>query len=259
MPPDPAVATAYRAAGWWGDTTVGDAVSGWARRRPTADAIVADGRRASWTDYDERATALAGVLAGRGLPREARVAVLLPDGVAVHVAFVAAERAGLTVVGIGHRAGDDEIRHLVALTRADALVTLAEHRGRPTTELVAGLRAAGCPLPHHVLVDADGVAIEPAAAAPVTDLAGRRYGPDDLFLSTRPRAQPACPSVVMHTQNRWMYFHQLAVAAGDMTTDDVFLDAMPAPFGFGIWTAHVTPDPARRADASCTSASTPTP
>ncbi len=62
------------------------------------------------------------------------MAVLLPDGVAVHVAFVAAERAGLTVVGLGHRAGDDEIRHLLTLTRADALVTLTEHRGQPTAD-----------------------------------------------------------------------------------------------------------------------------
>src|SRR5690348_8998720 len=128
--PDPAVAAEYRAKGWWGDTTVGDAVAGWARDRPARDALIADGRRATWADYHERATALARVLAGTGLPRGGRVAVLLPDGVAVHVAFVAAERSGLTVVGLGHRAGDDEIRHLLQLTRADALVTLAEHRGR---------------------------------------------------------------------------------------------------------------------------------
>ena len=49
------------------------------------------------------------------------------------------------------------------------------------------------------------------------------------------------PKCVLHTQNRWMYFHQLAAEAGDMTTDDVFLSAIPAPFGFGIWTSHVTP------------------
>jgi acyl-CoA synthetase len=38
-----------------------------------------------------------------------------------------------------------------------------------------------------------------------------------------------------------MYFHQLAAEAGDMTGDDVFLSAIPAPFGFGLWTSHVTP------------------
>src|SRR3954465_15816253 len=171
--PDPAVVAAYRSAGWWGDTTVGDVVAGWAATRPDGDAFVADGRRATWAAYDQRATALARTLTGTGLARGARVAVLLPDGVAVHVAFVAAERAGLTVVGVGHRAGDDEIRHLLTLTRADALVTLAEHRGRPTTELVAMLQAAGCPLQHHVVVDEHGHPGD-ASARPV-DLADRRY------------------------------------------------------------------------------------
>jgi acyl-CoA synthetase len=237
--PDPVVAAEYRAAGWWGDTTVGDAVAEWARTRPERDALVADGRHATWREYDAGATALAGVLAGTGLPRGSRVAVLLPDGVAVHIAFVAAERAGLTIVGLGHRAGDDEIRHLLALTRADALVTLAEHRGRPTTELVSMLRAAGCPLTHHVVVDAEGRAVDPSAG--IGDLTDRAYGPDDVFIINSTSGTTGMPKCVVHTQNRWMYFHQLAAEAGEMTTDDVFLSAIPAPFGFGLWTSHVTP------------------
>jgi acyl-CoA synthetase len=237
--PDPAVAAEYHAAGWWGDTTVGDAVADWARTRPERDALVADGHRASWPDYDERATALAGVLVGTGLPRGARVAVLLPDSVAVHVAFVAAERAGLTIVGLGHRAGDDEIRHLLTLTRADALVTLAEHRGRPTPDLVAMLRDAGCTVHHHLVVDRDGAAVDPDA--PVGDLADRAYGPDEVFIINSTSGTTGMPKCVVHTQNRWMYFHQLAAEAGDMTGDDVFLSAIPAPFGFGLWTSHVTP------------------
>jgi acyl-CoA synthetase len=237
--PDPAVAAAYRAAGWWGDTTVGDAVAGWAASRADRDAFVADGRRATWADYHERATALARVLAGTGLPRGARVAVLLPDGAAVHVACVAAERAGLTVVGLGHRAGGDEIRHLLTLTRADALVTLTEHRGQPTATLVASLRDAGCPLQHHVIVDDDGIVADPRA--PVADITRRAYGPDDVFLINSTSGTTGMPKCVVHTENRWMYFHQLAVAAGEMSSDDVFLSAIPAPFGFGIWTAHVTP------------------
>jgi acyl-CoA synthetase len=237
--PDPAVAAEYRARGWWGDTTVGDAVAGWAASRSDHDALVADGRRATWAQYDDRATALAGVLAGSGLPRGSRVAVLLPDGVAVHVAFVAAERAGLTVVGLGHRAGDDELRHLLTLTRAEALVTLLEHRGRPTTDLVAMLQQAGCPLHHHVVVDDDGVAVDPRPT--VAELGTRAYGPDDVFLINSTSGTTGMPKCVVHTQNRWMYFHQLAAEAGGMTGDDVFLSAIPAPFGFGIWTAHVTP------------------
>ncbi|MDT5387328.1 MAG: acyl-CoA synthetase, partial [Mycobacterium sp.] len=42
-------------------------------------------------------------------------------------------------------------------------------------------------------------------------------------------------------QNRWHYFHQKAVANGELTADDVFLPVIPTPFGFGIWTSHTTP------------------
>ncbi len=62
-----------------------------------------------------------------------------------------------------------------------------------------------------------------------------------MFLINSTSGTTGMPKCVVHTQNRWMYFHQVAAAAGDMTGDDVFLSAIPAPFGFGIWTAHVTP------------------
>jgi acyl-CoA synthetase len=45
----------------------------------------------------------------------------------------------------------------------------------------------------------------------------------------------------MHHQNRWMYFHRKAVQNGDLTGDDVFFGAVATPFGFGVWTSHVTP------------------
>src|SRR5207302_4496688 len=142
-------------------------------------AVGAEGAPAEWSGFDGAATRAAGRVPGTGPPPGAPGAVVPPRGGGVQRGFVAAERAGLTVVGLGHRAGDNEIRHLVSLTRADALVTLAEHRGRPTSELVEMLRAAGCTLHHHVVVDTDGWAAD--RDAPTGDLAGRAYGPDDLF------------------------------------------------------------------------------
>ncbi|MFN8027687.1 MAG: class I adenylate-forming enzyme family protein [Acidimicrobiia bacterium] len=241
---------AYKRSGDWGETTVGDAVAGWARAKPDADAFVtvgADGAvtRTSWAEYDERADRLAHILAGARLSRSDRIAIVMPDGAGVHVAFVAAERAGLTVVGIGHRAGDAELRHLLGLTQARALLTVADHRGRPASELVAELRAEGLPLAHHFVVDADaagdvvldGEVVEPRDV----DLGRRRYGPDDVFLLNSTSGTTGLPKCVVHTQNRWMYFHRLAVDAGEMHADDVFMSALPAPYGFGIWTQHVTP------------------
>jgi acyl-CoA synthetase len=45
----------------------------------------------------------------------------------------------------------------------------------------------------------------------------------------------------MHHQARWFHFHELAAASGEMSPADVFCSVLPAPFGFGLWTAHVTP------------------
>jgi acyl-CoA synthetase len=49
------------------------------------------------------------------------------------------------------------------------------------------------------------------------------------------------PKCVAHDQARWLHFHELAAEAGGFTDDDVFLSVIPAPFGFGLWTAHFTP------------------
>src|SRR6267378_890670 len=45
----------------------------------------------------------------------------------------------------------------------------------------------------------------------------------------------------MHDQARWFAFHDLARQIARFTPRDVFLSALPAPFGFGLWTAHFTP------------------
>ena len=66
-------------------------------------------------------------------------------------------------------------------------------------------------------------------------------GPDDVFLINSTSGTTGLPKCVVHSQNRWFYFHQKAVANGDLCTDDVFLPVIPTPFGFGIWTSHTTP------------------
>ena len=68
-----------------------------------------------------------------------------------------------------------------------------------------------------------------------------QLGPDDVFLINSTSGTTGLPKCVVHTQNRWHYFHQKAVANGLLTPDDVFLPVIPMPFGFGIWTSHTTP------------------
>jgi acyl-CoA synthetase len=77
--------------------------------------------------------------------------------------------------------------------------------------------------------------------APTALRAGHPLGSDDVFLINSTSGTTGLPKCVVHTQNRWYYFHQKAVANGNLTSDDVVLPVIPMPFGFGIWTSHTTP------------------
>ncbi len=226
---DPAVARRYRQQGWWGSRTLSEVVSGHARKQPRAPAFLCDGHTTTWADYDRRGSERAGQLRARGLGERERVAVLVADGPGVHEWYLGAERAGLVIVGIGPRAGAAEVQHLLRRTAARALVSETEVSGRDVASLLAG---TGVEI--HVEAGGQGGPAEPGPAqAPL--------GPDDLWLLNSTSGTTGLPKCVMHTQNRWMYFHQLAVVAGELSSEDVFMSLLPAPFGFGLWTAHFTP------------------
>ena len=104
-----------------------------AAARPDGVAFFSDSEDLSWREYARRSDRFAAHLAGLGLAPGERVAVLLPDGPGVHVAFVGCEKAGLVVMGIGPRAGRDEIRHLVTKAGASALVIARALRATTTS------------------------------------------------------------------------------------------------------------------------------
>ncbi len=208
--------------------TLGDHVAEWARTRPSGLAFVTGDNRLTWAEYDEKSTDLAATLIERGFEPGDRLATVLPDGPDVHMVWVAAEKAGLVCVGIGARAGDREVRHLVAQSGARALVRSA----------AAGRSFDGLGVEDLVFESLTG---EPGSAEAAAAIGERRLKPMDLFMLNSTSGTTGLPKLVMHHQDRWMYFHQLAVEAGGLNSDDVFCSAIPAPFGFGLWTAHFTP------------------
>ncbi|MAE94948.1 MAG: hypothetical protein CL910_09840 [Deltaproteobacteria bacterium] len=219
-------------------------IDGHARAQPDAPAFLAHRTTLSWSGYAERSNLLAGHLIALGLLPGERVAVVLPDGPGVHVAFVGCEKAGLVVMGIGPRAGEDEIRHLLARSEARALLARPHHRGTDMAALCDELRGQGQPLEHFVPVQGQLEESEPTlrnARPPGEAERDRRLGAEDLFLLNSTSGTTGLPKCVTHHQARWHHFHRFAVAAGEMSSKDVFLSALPAPFGFGLWTAHFTP------------------
>lgn len=230
---DPEVVARYRAEGWWGSDSVSTLVRSHASRDPDGVALVAADRSWTWAAYDAAADAVAGGLAALGLDRGDRVAVLLPDGLAIHAVLVGCARAGLVAVGIGHRAGDAEVRHLLARTDARVLVTHETHRGEPTVALVARVADAAPGLRHWV-VGEDGAVGSPTSAVPPE----LELGPADLSMLNSTSGTTGLPKCVTQFDHRWLHFSQLAVEAGRLTPDDVVLAVVPTPFGFGLWTSH---------------------
>ena len=178
-----------------------------ARDVPTSPALIGTAGSLTWHEYHDRANAVAAALVRAYPPRGTRVAIQMPDGPDVHLLYLAAERAGLVVVGIGPRAGAREVDHLVTATGAVDLITAL-----PT-------------------IEADAPSLDPA----------RAFTADELWFLNSTSGTTGLPKIVMHHQARWYAFHELAVATGALTSTDVFMSVLPAPFGFGLWTAHFTP------------------
>jgi acyl-CoA synthetase len=184
-------------------------------------AYVGGDHRVTWRELHDRADGVAGALVDAGVQAGDRVAVLLTDGPAVHTCYLGIERAGGIIVGIGPRAGRREVEHLLDVTGASLLLAA------PDLDAPGGLARLDV--------------LESDLPAGTGSVAGRSRDADALWLLNSTSGTTGLPKCVMHDQRRWFAFHDLAVEAAELSCDDVFLSALPAPFGFGIWTAHVTP------------------
>ncbi len=226
----------YHAAGWWSDLTLSDAVRRNARHSPGRAAYLDwPGAALTWREFDCSATALAEQLAGLGVAPGDRVAVWHGDSAAIHVVFVAIERCSAVVVGIGARAGIREVAAILRSSQPTMLISDPRRSGA-----AAGV-AAEFTMSWLVLGGDAGVLRLNTPAKPRAGGNGSRLGPDDVFLINSTSGTTGLPKCVVHTQNRWYYFHQKAVANGLLTSDDIFLPVIPTPFGFGLWTSHTTP------------------
>jgi acyl-CoA synthetase len=233
-------AARYRGAGWWSDSTLSDAVRRNAlQSRDRAAYVDHPDSPVSWREFDDAATGLAEQLAGVGVAAGDRVAVWHGDCAAIHALFVAVERCGAVIVGIGARAGTREVAAILRSSQPRLLIS-DQQRSNAAQQAAAALDSEFAGLLLVVGRSAGALSLN-THADPVPVGAESGLGPDDVFLINSTSGTTGLPKCVVHTQNRWRYFHQKAVANGLLTSDDVFLPVIPTPFGFGIWTTHTTP------------------
>lgn len=213
-----------------------------AEKHGEISAFIEPGWRISWLGYERASNALAWRLLDAGLVRGDRIGIYLPDGIALHVALMAAEKAGLVALGIGARAGLREVEHLLNVAAASALLSLPECRDQDMSQAFAQLSASVSNLKIHVpitVADLQSAARDSAHNSARRNLQGMRE--DELFLLNSTSGTTGMPKCVAHNQARWYGFHREAAAAAELDGRDIFLGAAPPPFGFGLWTTHITP------------------
>jgi acyl-CoA synthetase len=192
------------------ETTLSQVAARNARVRPDQLAFVeaASGERLTFAEYDDVSTRMAHAILARGWERGDRVALQVPDGPFAHALLLGCEKAGQVGVGVGARAGARERDQLVARTRARTLLT-------------------------------DPAAV--LATSPAEPSSVRPFDDDELWFLNSTSGTTGLPKCVMHHQRRWFAFHDLAQRVAQFTPEDVFLSALPMPFGFGLWTSHFSP------------------
>ncbi|MBX7159934.1 MAG: acyl-CoA synthetase [Acidimicrobiia bacterium] len=150
------------------------------------DALVVDGTRRSFAEFDRRATQLAHWFESQGIGRGDHVGTYLFNSVEYVEAMFAAFKIGAVPINVNYRYVEDELRYLFANADLKAVVFHREFAGR-----IANVRG-DCPaLEAFVYVEdgsgadvstLDAVAFEDAVAAgaPERDFSGRSG--DDLFI-----------------------------------------------------------------------------
>jgi acyl-CoA synthetase len=218
--------------------------------KPLAPAYIEPEGMLTWGAYDGFISLLAQQLIEGGVVAGERVGVWMHDGAAFHVALAACNRAGMVAVGIGARSGEREVTHILGRSRARVLITSRTLHRVDVDACVGRLRDALPDLTEHILIDDAlsplvGTITEAGPEAVVRAahraLPPRPCRPGELALVNSTSGTTGLPKCVAHDEMRWHKFHEYAVEAARLRPDDVFISVVPAPYGFGLWSAHYTP------------------
>lgn len=225
--------------------SIGDIVRIWAQRIPHRAAFITTDRSTSWSEYDRSADVIGEMLRSTpGGPRS-RVALLLPDTAAVHAALCGCYRAGRIAAAVGVRSGVREIAHVMRRTDASTLVTVPEIRGRTWQALVRELEAEDVMPSEVVVVDEQTGAVTrhrtDAAPKAENSSGGALFTPSQVTILNSTSGTTGTPKIVAHTERRWTAFAREAMVGARIGPQDVICSVVPAPYGFGLWSAHFLP------------------
>lgn len=235
----------FHARGWWDDRTISQVVGDWALSRPDRVAYVdgATGDVTTWAEFDAEADLVAQMLRDRGVERGQPVGVLMEDRPVLHSVMVGIERAGAVSFVFPHSAGTTKLADLIELVDCRLILTSSTIRGRDIGAEVREVRDRVPALARHLVIERRDrrIVVDEHILTPGPEPVPSRWeavGPDELFLVNFTSGTTGRPKAVMHTQNRWKYFHKKCPHLGG---GEVYLTCVSAAGGMGLWSSHFTP------------------
>ena len=247
----PEVIEEYTRAGYWGDEIIPAYASRNAADRPDQEAYIQAENRVTWGEYVQLVDTLALTLLELGLKKEDKFAVYLPDWVETHLFYDALSRIGAVAVAINIAQRAKEVEYMLKLTEVVGIITPGVWQGIDFTKMVRELCPRLPDLKHHLVVgdeeypdtlSLNRIMDQRAKNDRFTEYLDRfKPNPNGNFLMNFSSGTTGLPKCTLHTPNRWIYFVNLAIDSGKLTSEDVILALVPNNSGFGLWTSHVCP------------------
>lgn len=223
----------YRAAGYWTGRSVDSLLRGAAAAWPDRTAVVDPDRSHTFAGLDRRADAAAGGFAAIGIAAGDRILLDLPNSCQFAVAFFGLLRAGAIPVMClpGHRF--TELSHFAQVSGAVGLV-ISDSVGGFDYRAMAEQLVAAHPQLRHVVVDGEPGPFTSFDQLPESD------PPEIVCDTTRPAlllvsgGTTGLPKLIPRTHDDYVYNATASAELCRLTSDDVYLVALPAAHNFPL-------------------------
>jgi mycobactin salicyl-AMP ligase len=234
FPPDRAAR--YRADGYWNGQTVDSLLTTAAHRWPTHVGVIDADEALTFAQLDERADRAAAGLAALGIASGDRVLLQLPNGCAFAVALFGLLRAGAIPVMCltGHRAA--ELAHFAKVSEATALLIPDTAAGFDYRVMAQQLTREHLGL-KHVIVDGDPGSFtswSQVCASKDERPATSTPDPSSPALLLVSGGTTGLPKLIPRTHNDYVYNATASAALCELTSDDVYLAALPSAHNFPL-------------------------
>ncbi len=228
----------YRKLGLWQGRTLGGELRDWAGRHRDRVALVGGDRRLTYGELDAWVDRLARGLRARGIGRDDRVVVQLPNLVEFVALSFALYRVGALPVHALPAHRRSEVVHLCGHAEAVAYVVADRYHGFDYRPLAGEVKAAVPSLREVFVVGDPGpftpfealAAVDGEAAPDPAEEDGPGAGDVAFFLLSG--GTTALPKLIPRTHNDYLYQIRTAAEICAVDRDCVYLAVLPLPFNF---------------------------